>query len=340
MLIKNKAMAKKKKDTFEIITDLVIEGLKKKGLEWFKPWTNENGVEISPVNHITGKAYKGINVFICYATAMDNEYPTNEWIGYKQATDMGYKVPKGGTRIYYWYTMFFDRTTKKWIYFAEFKKLSKGMNPDEARERFVQRMYPKAQMVWNIAQISEDIQPKWTEEPKPVVEGKNSEIDFAKGVYENMPNQPKLTHRGNQAYYRACTHSVRMPKLDTFKSSEDYYKVLYHELIHSTGEAMGRKFGSKFGDEKYSKEELVAEIGAMMVCAKVGVNPSDEMLNSQAYINGWVKYLKNHKKEVMFACSQAQKAVTYMLNEDNKPAGKPAGKPAKKKVTQGELAFA
>ena len=329
---------KKKTDIYEKITNIVIEGLKKKGLTWFKPWTNENGEEISPVNHVTGKAYRGINVFICYCVAMDNDYPTNEWIGYKQATDMGYKVPKGGTSIFYRYTMYFDKTTKKWLYFAQFKKASQGMNDDQINDRFIQRMFPKAQVVWNIAQISEEIKPKWTTEPTTIIEGKNDSIDYAESVYDNMPNQPVLSHGGNRAYYRPSTHSVKMPKIDTFNNSEDYYKTLYHELVHSTGSAMGRKFGASFGDEKYSKEELVAEIGSMMLCSKVGVNPSDDFVNSQAYINGWVKYLKNHKKEVMFACSQSQKAVEYMLKETTKPTPKKKTK-SKNKVTQGELVF-
>lgn len=328
MLIKNKTMAQKKKtDIYEKITNIVIKGLQEKGLNWFKSWTNEYGQEMLPVNHISGKAYRGINVFICYASAMEYGYPTNEWIGYKQAKDMGYKVPKGATEIFYWYTMYFDATKKKWIYFGEYKKLTKGMSAEAKANRFTQRMFPKSQFVWNIAQLTEtldgksaSVEPKWTPQKPMINEDKNAEIKKAKAVYKNMELKPSLRHGGSRAYYRPSAHHIQMPKLDTFKTSEDYYKVLFHEMVHSTGneQILNRKGVAKFngfGTETYSREELVAEIGSMMLCSKINLIPSDEYTNSKAYINGWVKYLKNHKKEVMTACAQSQKAVEYILNE-------------------------
>ena len=64
----------------------------------------------------------------------------------------------------------------------------------------------------------------------------------------------------------------------------------------------------------YSQEELVAELGAMFLCNITGVEPKDNEQNSQAYINGWIKHLKNNPKEIIFASSQAQKSVEFILN--------------------------
>ena len=46
----------------------------------------------------------------------------------------------------------------------------------------------------------------------------------------------------------------------------------------------------------------------------LGLEPKDDDKNSQAYINGWIKHLKNNPREIVYASSQAQKAVEYILN--------------------------
>ena len=62
-----------------------------------------------------------------------------------------------------------------------------------------------------------------------------------------------------------------------------YYSTLFHELVHSTGHEsrLHRTFGDRFGDELYSKEELVAEMGAAFLCA-IANEHTDR--NTTAYI--------------------------------------------------------
>ena len=70
-----------------------------------------------------------------------------------------------------------------------------------------------------------------------------------------------------------------------------------------------------FGSTEYSKEELVAEIGSMMLVAITGLEPKDSDENSQAYINGWCKKLTENEQWVLYASSQAEKAVKHILNK-------------------------
>jgi hypothetical protein len=77
----------------------------------------------------------------------------------------------------------------------------------------------------------------------------------------------------NEARRRPRTDSVHMPARSRFVDAAHYYSTLFHELIHSTGHEirLNRTFGDHFGDELYSKEELVAEMGAAFLCAMVGI---------------------------------------------------------------------
>lgn len=119
---------------------------------------------------------------------------------------------------------------------------------------------------------------------------------------------------------------VKMPVPEAFDSPEEYYSTAFHELTHATGHTsrVGRKGilePSFFGSHEYSKEELVAEMGAAFLCGHANIEQST-IVNSAAYIRGWLKALKNDKMLLVHAAAQAQKASDYILNrkggEENK----------------------
>ena len=131
-----------------------------------------------------------------------------------------------------------------------------------------------------------------------------------------MPNPPRITHDGgNRAYYFPARDSIHMPAVNSFDSAGEYHSTLFHELSHSTGHARRLNWGSletpaPFGSEVYSREELVAEFGAVFLCAKAGV--TNTLDNSAAYIAGWSKALQSDKRLVITAASQGQKAADYV----------------------------
>ena len=62
-----------------------------------------------------------------------------------------------------------------------------------------------------------------------------------------------------------------MPARGLFHSSEEYYSTLFHELAHSTSHSKRLHRDNfdnpiSFGSESYSKEELIAEMTAAMLC--------------------------------------------------------------------------
>jgi len=174
--------------------------------------------------------------------------------------------------------------------------------------------------VFNIAQC-DDIEPR--RKPVAPVEGVGefTPIDKAERVYkEQYPkdNRPSLSHGGERAFYVPSRHHVQMPNPETFVTNDDYYKTLFHELVHSTGHETILKRLDKvaaFGSDAYSKEELVAEIGSQFLVGLTGISPKDDEQNSQAYINGWVKELKDKPKMALSAATKAMKAVDFILDE-------------------------
>jgi antirestriction protein ArdC len=67
-----------------------------------------------------------------------------------------------------------------------------------------------------------------------------------------------------------------------------------------------------FDSEDYSKEELVAEMGAAMLCGVAGVE-SRTLDNSASYLQSWIGRLRSDSRLIVSAASQAQKAADYIL---------------------------
>ncbi len=110
-----------------------------------------------------------------------------------------------------------------------------------------------------------------------------------------------------------------MPKPESFCSAEEYYSVLYHELTHASGHQsrLNRKGitgHNSFGTSDYGKEELIAEMGAAFLCGFTGIE-NKTIDNSAAYVQGWIKAIKEDKKIVITAAAAAQKAADYILNK-------------------------
>lgn len=306
---------KQRVDVYQLVTDRVIEGLKEKGLKWFKSWTDKYGNHLAPINRATGKEYRGINIFLLNSMAVWKGYEANEWVSFKQAQDLGGSVKKGekSTETVYWIISYKYNPTGK--YYRNKKELEQdGLKESD---KGVQKFFtPKIWRVFNIEQC-EGISPmRVAKKFEPKTE--NQIIDEAQAIFDNMSQKPVLRHGGNGAYYMPNAHVINMPEIETFVSSDDYYHVLFHEMIHSTGheDILNRKTlveSHGFGSENYSKEELVAEIGAEFLSSIVGLNPKSDEKNSQAYINGWVKELTDHPKMVLQASQQSTKAVEFIL---------------------------
>ncbi len=307
---------KNKKNVYEQVTDRIVAGLQEKGMTWFRPW-NAGQMSERPINNATGKAYKGLNVLFLCIEQMDKGYDHSEWLTYKQCAAQGGQVRKGekGTPVVFWSIKF------KAIHdgSGDVKYFTKLSDIPGGDWKYQKTFMPRVWNVFNICQC-DDIEPK-RERVEP--SGEFSPIESAERVYmEQYPEdkRPTLKHGGGSAFYVPSKHHVQMPKPETFVTNDDYYKTFFHELVHSTGheDCLNRAGVSKVaasGSDSYSKEELVAEIGSQFLVSLTGIEPKDDKENSQAYINHWIKQLKDQPKMALSAATQAMKAVDFITGE-------------------------
>lgn len=149
-----------------------------------------------------------------------------------------------------------------------------------------------------------------------------SSIEEAQRIVDGMSQRPDIKTGEARAYYSPSLDYINMPRNELFHSDEEFYSTLFHELTHSTGHAsrLNRAPVTKsayFGSSDYSKEELVAEMGASFLCAEAGI-VATTIDNSAAYIKGWIAALKSKDNRglVIQAAAAAQKAADFILNRN------------------------
>lgn len=277
-------------DIFAAVTDRIIEALEKGTVPWKKPWV---GTGNSCISYSTGRQYSLLNCILLGMKA-------GEYASFNQVVQAGGHVRKGErSRI------------------VVFWKPIEKQNPDtgEIETHFILRYYN----VFHLDQC-EGIEPRWrasmiTEPGKDLKPDERAE-KVIRGYVERS-GVKLMIQKSDKAYYQPATDQVVVPLLSQYGEQAEYYSTLLHELTHSTGHAsrLNRlKDVAAFGAD-YSREELVAEIGSAFLMNHVGLETPSTFDNSAAYIQGWLSALKNDKRLVVSAAGAAEKAVKYILGE-------------------------
>ncbi|WP_101908099.1 ArdC family protein [Tenacibaculum dicentrarchi] len=327
-----------------MITDKMISLVEKasgKGVQ--KKWGQKEFYEkdgfLIPINFVSKNAYRGVNPWLLkddFFSVMDNPY----FMTFKQIKEKKGTLKKGskGTPIVYFTLLYkFDNPkTKKEFgtydkeYMIKYIKnfgYSKSDFDDVVNSIAILKYYN----VFNGSDI-EDIDFKLDELQlgrvlKSDESLANEKNEIAELIVKNYPKPaPTIKHGGNDAYHQESADLVQMPRLQSFDTPNDYYAVLFHELIHSTGnkKRLARKLGNKFGSKEYAKEELIAEFGAVFLSAQSGIIWHSNK-NHAEYLKNWqsvLKIAKDDNKFLMRGASAAQKASDFVLNlgANNVPA--------------------
>ena len=285
-------------DIYEIVTNQILDKLENGTVPWQKPWSVKTG---APCNLITGKPYHGINVMLLGSQAYDSKY----WLTYKQCSDKGGQVQKGekGSMVVFW--NFVDKKTGKSL---DSDDVSTGSAEKIPMLRFYTVFNANQCANLDVKRLAEEIESRGLGQDNAVVKP-------AQEIMNQYVDAPVIKHGYTRACYRPLDDEINMPKMEHFKSSDEYFSTLFHEAIHSTGHEsrLNRQNSSDmrvFGDSDYSKEELVAEMGAAFLCAQAGIDATLD--NSAAYVKSWMKALQDDKKLLITAAGQAQKAAAYI----------------------------
>lgn len=276
----------------ENLTNKFIEAVQAQGkMPWQKPWKNAG----LPKNFVSGKSYQGVNLLITLFSGFEGL----NWITFNQAKALGGSVKKGskGTHIVFW----------------EKKVTPTGEKNAKGEELVKEFFYLKPYIIFNEEQI-EGVDFKQT-----LALSEEERIAEVEAIF-NATQIKVVEVVGDRACYSPMKDEITMPKFAQFKGKTEYYATLAHEMIHATGHVSRLKREgvagmSFFGSETYSFEELVAEIGSCMFLSLYGIQNEKVETNQMAYVQGWIRVLKNDPSMIMKASKEAQKAIDWIASK-------------------------
>lgn len=277
----------------ESILSLISRGT----LPWQRPWKSP-GLGMWPRNAVTGRHYTGLNTWLL----MLSGYPLPMWVTYDGARKAGGHVRKGerGTQILR-------------PLFRRADCASAGCTVTGCVDKH-ERLYGFGSMtVWNIAQTGglEHLIPKEPEVTlhKPLVACEEIVRD-----YLIRENSPIIIHGGERAAYSPALHQIYMPEMGLFDTAESYYSTLFHEMVHSTHADLGRELKG-WQSEDYSREELVAEFGAAILCGFAGIANDSLQSLSASYLSTWAQRIKDEPAALQVGASRGEKAARLILGD-------------------------
>ncbi len=119
---------------------------------------------------------------------------------------------------------------------------------------------------------------------------------------------------GDRAYYSPTTDRIHVPAADQFDDPEAFHATVLHEHVHWTGHRsrLNRpELGRPFASVEYATEELVAELGAAIATAHLGISPQPRP-DHAAYLAHWLDILDADPKALFRTAAAAQRAVDHL----------------------------
>ena len=302
------------------VTALLIKQLREGTAPWQKPWAP--GERALPCNLASGRDYSGFNAITLAATAQVRGYSAPGWGTYRQIAQAGGQVRKGekGTGIvvvkYRGQKLVTDEAGKP-VLSPEGKKMYRTFP--------LKHPFTRGYTVFNAEQAKGLPAPPHSAQTRdwdPVE--KADRLLRESGV--------KIVYQeGDRAYYSLAWDRITLPRRRQFKSTIGFYQTALHELGHATGHPsrLDRKLTARYDTPEYAREELRAEICAMLTGTRIGVGHDPS--RGAAYVQSWIQQLQRQPMEIHAAALDASRMSQYIMGmgqDISRDSGIPSATPA------------
>ena len=290
---------KKKFNIYDMVNDKIIAMLDKGVVPWQRPW---HGGAMC-ISRVTGKPYSFLNQILLSPNFDGTLESLNsgEYATMQQINKEGGRVNKGAKS----YQVVF------WKLFPV-KEKNPETNKEEEKTVPVLRYFN----VFNIKDTT--LEPKFDKKQIKVAEPDTMAEEILTNYWTTEGIHVERNQPSNKAAYSPSMDRIILPRIDQFEETAEYYSTAFHESVHSTGHKdrldRGLNTVASFGSETYSKEELVAEIGASALVSICGLETTSSLRNNVAYIKGWRDAIAKDNKLIISAAGKAEKAIERIMN--------------------------
>lgn len=293
-------MNKKTEEFRKKVVENFIEVLEKEPLNWKKGWNNI----IVPFNAVSKNDYNGINRFMLTIISLKRGYSDPRFLTFNQVKQMGLKLSdaKGrGIPVEFWFMK--HKETRKGVSWDVFNKLNKEEKDEYVLDSWIH-------YVFNASHV-EGIEPYQNKNEVSKI-NKNALIEKTATNMKLVINEVPTS---NSCFYVPYLDCIKIPPRNTFDNEQVYVSSLLHEMAHATGHEnrLNRQIKNEMGSEAYAIEELRAEIASCLLSNSFDIELDDSLLeNHQAYVQHWIRSLKNKPAILFEAIKEAEKIADYI----------------------------
>lgn len=257
------------------------------------------------INVAYNTKYTKCSGFLAMKTLISPAFKSNKWTTYKGALGIDKPVKKGekASQTFYFAPFVIEPNGKTISLKSALKKYKKEHSKELESLGCKIAFSLKMLNVFNVAQL------EGFEEEKE--EFKTLSID---NLLSQFPIEIKDT---GKACYIPKMDKVIMPTLKSFDSEQHFTKTMFHELVHYTGHKtrLDRlEDGAIFGSKAYAKEELTAELGALLLCMHFGIE--SQIKSTAGYVKSFLasSFKKEHwEVEIFNALQRSDKSLDYLI---------------------------
>lgn len=309
-----------------------MQEMQQSGREWRKEWLSHSYNDLP--RNIGGRAYSASNAFFLSLLSQARGWKAPLFMTFNQAHEYGAMVQKGEKAwpVIYWNLSIKDENGRK-VDGATFDNMSQA---DKAKCKVVP--FLKYFSVFNVdqtnlAEVKPELYASILERYTPKIATDTNGMYVNEALDRMVEKQewvcPIFPKPQDSAFYRPSSDVVMIPSKEQFKKGTDaesiyldgqaYYSTMLHEMAHSTGHEsrLNRLEKTKFGDEKYAKEELVAELTSALTGQTMGFSTviAD---NNAAYLGSWISAMREEPKFIVSVMADVDKASKMVFENIDK----------------------
>lgn len=279
-------------ELYERVTKHIVTAIEAGAGDFKMPWHKWGQGTGAPINAITGRPYRGLNVLLLWAASELGGYSSGRWATYRQWSAAGAQVRKGekATTILFWKSA----------------SAQGGDDGDDDQRSNGPTFLARTFHVFNSSQVDDAPEPD-------AKSGLSAEERVAAAEVFFRRCGSAIEYGGDQAFYMPSKDKICVPCFEQFRDSVGFYSVLGHEHIHWTGaeHRLNRDLTGRFGSDSYALEELIAELGSAFICAHLGLAVEPRPDHAR-YISSWLRVLKGDARAILTVSSKAQAAADYL----------------------------
>ncbi len=283
----------------EKIVASLIELMEAGSAPWRRPWDGTGGGH--HVNLISGHRYRGANPILLTLGMHIRGSSLPFWCGFAEARKLGIFPRKGSKAVHILRPQLHSReepgvggevTLRSWASYRPVAIFNAANLEGPALAGLIEAR-----------KLADGVEPK----PEP------ERLEAAEAVLSAWP--VPVSYGGDRAFYLPQLDHIQLPERSSFRSPAAFYATWAHEQVHSTGHAsrLKRDLGGAFGKPRYAREELVAELGAVLLGDRLEIG--SELQSHAAYLEHWIALLQAEPQVLFQVLGEARQAVELIAPE-------------------------